>query len=84
VSDTEQRITDFVTQNFLFGDSSRLPGRDDSLVELGIIDSTGILEVIEFIESDFGIQVTDAETIPENLGTMSRIAAFVDRKRSDG
>ena len=51
-----------------FGDVAKVPRDDDALVEEGIIDSTGILELIEFLESHFGIEVSEAETIPQNLG----------------
>lgn len=82
MEDVEQSIRDFIVQNFLFGDVSRLPAREDSLVELGIIDSTGILEVIEFLEGDIGVQVDDAETLPENLGSVANLVDFVGRKQS--
>lgn len=55
---------------------------DASLLDLGIIDSTGVLELTAFLESDFGIQVTDEEIIPENLDTIDRIVSFVHRKRT--
>jgi acyl carrier protein len=84
VPDTERRISDYVVRNYLFGDDSRLPERSESLVELGVVDSTGILEMIEFIESEFGIQVTDNEAVPENLGSIANVASFVDRKRAGG
>ena len=49
-------LTEFIVTNYLFGDMARVPRDDDSLVEEGIIDSTGILELIEFLESHFGIE----------------------------
>lgn len=84
MQDTEQRIQDFIVQNFLFGDSTRLPTHDESLVELGVVDSTGILEVIEFLEESFQIHVDDSETIPENLGSVANLVSFVGRKQSTG
>ena len=54
---------------------------DTSLLEHGIIDSTGVLEVIMFVETAFGVTVEDAEMLPENLDSIERIAAFVERKK---
>jgi acyl carrier protein len=73
-------IADFIVENFLFGDGSRLPEDQVSLLESGIIDSTGILELIEFIEGTFGIRVNDSETIPDNLGSIASLTAYVDLK----
>lgn len=72
-------IREFVMQNFLFGDGGTLLN-DDSFLEKGIIDSTGILEVIAFIEKKYGINVDDSELLPENLDSINNIAAFLERK----
>jgi acyl carrier protein len=82
--DTEIRaeLTEFIVANYLFGDVTRAPRDDDALVEEGIIDSTGILELVEFLESHFGIEVSEAETVPQNLGSISRLTEFVMSKRS--
>ena len=70
-------LTDFIVSNYLFGDVTRVPRDDDALVEDGIIDSTGILELIEFLESHFGVEVSEAETVPQNLGSISSLTEFV-------
>jgi acyl carrier protein len=75
-------LTEFIVMNYLFGDVTRVPQDDDTLVEEGIIDSTGILELVEFLESRFGIEVSEAETVPENLGSISSLTRFLMRKRS--
>jgi acyl carrier protein len=75
-------LTEFIIMNYLFGDITRVPQDDDTLVEEGIIDSTGILELIEFLESRFGIEVSEAETVPENLGSISSLTSYVMSKRS--
>ena len=76
----QQQIRDFVTTNFYVPDPKAL---DDatSLLDHGIIDSTGVLEVIMFIESTFGVTVEDSEMLPENLDSIERIAAFVAKKQ---
>ena len=57
-----------------------MPDPADSLIETGIIDSTGILEMIEFLESEFGIAVKEEETIPQNLDGLDNLAFFIARK----
>jgi acyl carrier protein len=77
-----EQLIGFIVANFLFCDDSRSPADDDSLIENGIIDSTGILELIEFIESSFGIEVREDETLPENLDSVTKLVTFVLRKNS--
>ncbi len=78
-------LRQFITDNFLFGDDS---GRfaftnDDSLQERGIVDSTGVLELVCHLQEHYSIDVGDEELIPDNLDSIARIAAFVARKRQD-
>ena len=75
-------LIDFVVANYLFGDVARTPADEDPLVEGGVIDSTGILELIEFLESQFGIEVSETETVPQNLGTISNLTRFVMSKKA--
>jgi acyl carrier protein len=77
----QQQIRDFVTSNFYVADPNSLQDRT-SLLDQGIIDSTGVLEVIMFIETTFGVTVEDSEMLPENLDSIERIAAFVARKKA--
>ena len=78
----KSELRDFVSTNYLFGDLSRIPSDDDSLLEKGILDSTGVLELIEFLEDQFGIEVSDTETVPDNLGSISGLTRFVLVKKS--
>lgn len=75
-------LVEFIVTNFLFGDAAMAPRDEDSLIEGGIIDSTGILELIEFLESHFGIEVSEAETVPENLDGISSLTQFVVSKKA--
>lgn len=78
--DTKQQVREFVTSNFYVAEPSSLAD-DASLLDQGIIDSTGVLEIISFLETSFGFAVEDAEMVPENLDSIDNIAAFVERKR---
>jgi len=79
-ADITTKISGFIVSNFLFGDSSKLPVGAESLIENGIIDSTGILEMIEFLESEFGIEVKEEETIPQNLDNLAALTRYVSEK----
>lgn len=78
----EQQVRDYILENYLFTDDQAALNNADSFLETGILDSTGILEVIYFIEEDFGIKVEDDEMIPENLDSVDHIVAFVSRKQA--
>jgi acyl carrier protein len=72
-----ETLREFMGDNYLFGDTDRLPGDEESLLETGIVDSTGILELIEFLEDRFGIEVAESETVFENLGSIGGLTRFV-------
>ena len=72
-------VREFVIENFLFGDGQQLQD-DTSFMESGIIDSTGILELITFLEEKYEIKIEDDELIPENLDNLQNVAQFVSRK----
>jgi acyl carrier protein len=73
-------VRKFVTTNFYVAEPASLRD-DDSLLDKGIIDSTGVIELIGFLEETFGIKVEDAEMMPENLDSIARVSAFVQSKR---
>ena len=79
----DQLVREFIVDRFLFGQGGDL-GDEDSLLERGAIDSTGVLELVAHLERSFGIQVDEMELVPENLDTIGRIARFVERKRAAG
>ncbi|ACM29090.1 acyl carrier protein [Agrobacterium sp. SHOUNA12C] len=78
----KEQIRAFVVESFLFGDTTRTIADDASLIENDIIDSTGILELVTFVEDSFGITVGDAEILPANFDSISKVAAFIASKRS--
>ncbi len=80
----ERELRDFLAQNFpLSGDGSELAG-SDSLIEAGVIDSTGVLELIEYLEANYEIQIADEEVLPDNLDSIERISRFVTTKLGNG
>ena len=73
------KVRNFVVENFLFGNANGLAD-DTSFLEAGILDSTGVLEVVAFLEQQFDVRVDDDELTPENLDSIASIGAFVSRK----
>jgi len=79
-TDIQPEIYNFVVENFLFGKADGLAA-DDSLVGKGVIDSTGVLELVSFIQDRFGIRMEDQEIIPDNLDSIRNLVTFITRKR---
>lgn len=77
--DNSSKVREFVVENFLFGDGEELK-QETSFMEEGIIDSTGILELVFFLEETFSISVEDDELVPENMDSLRSIAGFIDQK----
>lgn len=75
----KEQVRSFITSNFYVADPTALQD-EASLLDRGIIDSTGVLEVIFFIEENFGITVEDSEMLPDNLDSIERIANFIASK----
>ena len=76
-----ERVRQFILEFFYVSDPDEL-NDDTSLIDSGIVDSTGMMDVILFLEQEFGIRVRDRDTTPENLETIARIDAFVARRQA--
>ncbi len=76
-----EEVRRFITQNYVLGQDHAVSD-SDSFLEHGIIDSTGVLELVGFLEEVYGITVEDEELIPENLDSIENVAAYVLRKRN--
>ena len=75
----KDKIRKFIVEDFLFGDDNGLKD-DTSFLDEGIIDSTGILELVSFLEEEFSISVEDEELIPENLDSIMNVVAYLEKK----
>lgn len=80
VAPAAEQIRQYIVENILFSEDVSVLGMDDSFLDKGIVDSTGMLEVIMFLEETFGVTVADEEMVPENLDSVNRIADFLRRK----
>jgi len=81
MQEIEHEIRKFIVENFLFGqDGDGLSG-DDSFLDKGIIDSTGVLEFVSFLEEQYQIKIQDEDLVPDNLDSINKTVAFVNRKR---
>jgi acyl carrier protein len=74
------KVRQFIIDNFLFREDRASISDTESLLEAGLIDSTGILELVAFLESEFQLAVADADIVPDNLDSIERIASYVERK----
>lgn len=77
----QDEIRDYILKNYLFSTDPKALDDNVSLMQTGVIDSTGVLELIMFLREQFSIEVADEEMVPENLDTVRNIVAFVERKR---
>lgn len=78
--DISLAVRRFISENFVFRDDGDAIRDDCSLLDAGIIDSTGVLELVCFLETTFGVEVHDDEMLPENLDSILAIASYVGRK----
>jgi acyl carrier protein len=78
--DIRSQFRKYISTNFVVPGGEAALTKDASLLEEGIMDSTGVLDLVMFIEETFGIQVKDEELIPENLDSVDRLVAFVEKK----
>ncbi len=81
MSDVKEKIRAFVVENFLFGEGDDLSD-NTSFLEDGIIDSTGILELVDFLEEEFEITIDDEDLVPENLDSLNNATAYIGKKIS--
>lgn len=79
---TKHALRTFILENYLFTDDQSALADADSFLEKGVLDSTGIMEVIFFIEEQFGIRVEDEEMVPQNLDSVEHLVAFIERKKT--
>jgi acyl carrier protein len=82
--DYSARIRDYVAQNLLFSDKGFNHGDDASFLEEGIIVSLGIIELVSFVESQFGVSVADRDLVPDNFDSVRKLDAFIRSKLSSG
>jgi acyl carrier protein len=75
-----EEVRDFIFKNFIFDDSATLDDKD-SFLEKGIIDSTGMLELVAFLEEKFAVRIEDEELVPENLDSVVNLVEFITRKK---
>jgi acyl carrier protein len=78
----EERIREFLAANFFLGDDPSQLNGSTSLIEAGVIDSTGVLELVGFLEEEFEIRIADEDLVPENLDSVDNIIRFVEGKRA--
>ncbi len=76
----KQEIKNFIIENFLYGQAENAPDDEMSFMENGVIDSTGVLELVSFVQEKYNIRVSDEELIPDNFDSLNKLEAFITRK----
>jgi len=76
----EQQLREFVVNNFLFGQGGDQLSNRDSFLEKGIVDSTGVLELVAFLEEQYQIKIDDEELVPANLDSIDNLVRFIEKK----
>lgn len=82
MSAVEQKVRGFILENFMFSDDDSALDSAESLLEKGVIDSTGVMELVAFLEDEYKFRINDDELIPENLDSVLNIVAFVNNKNA--
>ena len=80
MNDIGRDLRQFVRESFLFGQEITFSD-DESFLELGLIDSTGVLELVAFLEGEYQVRVEDDELVPENLDSIGSLVRFIESKR---
>lgn len=80
--ETQDQVRNFVIENLLLGEEEENFTNGQSFLDSGLIDSTGILEIIAFLEDEYDITIKDDEMIPENLDSVERIVAFLEKRKN--
>jgi acyl carrier protein len=76
----EDEIRAFIAENFMFRDDTAGLGAEQSLLEAGLIDSTGVLELVAFLETRYGIRIPDSDMVPAHLDTVAGLVGYVGRR----
>ena len=82
MSDIKEQVRDYIVENFVMGSTKFVLNDTDSFMDKHVVDSTGFLELVTFIEDSWSLTVEDEEMVPENLDSLANIEAFVNRKLS--
>lgn len=81
--DIKDKVLDYIVDNFLMGDGAGAIKDDTSFLDIGIIDSTGVIELVAFLEKTYDIRVEDEEMVPDNLDSLNNIERYVHRKMKE-
>jgi acyl carrier protein len=80
MTSNKSTVKSFIEESFLPGSSTSEVGDDTSFLDIGLIDSTGILELVDFLEEQFGVEIEDEELVPENLDSITNICRYLESK----
>ncbi len=79
---TESTIRNFLVSSFGYRGATPDLGADVALLDQGILDSTAVLEIVQFLDDELKVQVEDEEMVPDNFGSIARLVSFVEKKKA--
>ncbi len=79
----ETQIQDYIARNLLFSDNGFPYADDVSFLEEGVVDSVGVMELVAFVEEEFGLTIDDMDVTPDNFDSVNKLAAFIRRKAAN-
>ncbi len=79
----ETQIQDYIARNLLFSDNGFPYADDVSFLEEGVVDSVGVMELVAFVEEEFGLKIDDMDVTPDNFDSVNKLAAFIRRKAAN-
>lgn len=82
MSAVEEKVRGFILENFMFTNDESALNSEESLLDKGVIDSTGVMELVAFLEDEYKFQINDDELVPENLDSVQNIVSFVASKNN--
>jgi len=80
--ETREAVRQYIIENFLFGDAEPLQNDSISLLDGGILDSVGVMELVAFLEQDFSLTISDEDLIPENLDSVDNLVKYIGRQQA--
>ncbi len=82
MSDIQKQVREFIVESFMMGQDESELSNGESFLESGLIDSTGILEIVTYLEESFEVEVADEEMIPQNLDSVDNLVAYIGQKKA--
>jgi acyl carrier protein len=82
MDEIKNKLKEFIAENILFSDNGYPYQESDSFLEKGIVDSMNVMEIVAYVENNFGIEVEDMEIVPSNFDSITSISTYIQNKKN--